>query len=135
MLAWVLWAEPDFPRTPTGKPRLNLIATRAAELLGGASAPGAKSALDDVLAKFAMPNPAADHLERALNLTSLDRVELMSALEQRFQVELNETSFANARTVADLEQLLRAPAAKISATREAPCLSFRITSLGAPISA
>jgi long-chain acyl-CoA synthetase len=114
MLHWILWPEPDFPRTPTGKPRLNLIATHAAELLGGASAPGAKSALDDVLAKFVMPSPAADHLERALNLTSLDRVELMSALEQRFQVELNETSFANARTVADLERLLREPAARRS---------------------
>jgi long-chain acyl-CoA synthetase len=115
MLHWFLWPEPDFPRTPTGKPRLNLIATRAAELLGRASAPGGKrGALDDVLAKFAMPSPAADHLERALNLTSLDRVELMSALEQRFQVELNETSFANARTVADLEQLLREPAARRS---------------------
>jgi long-chain acyl-CoA synthetase len=113
MLHWILWPEPDFPRTPTGKPRLNLIATRAAELLGRASAPGAKkSVLDDVLAKFATLSPAADHLERTLNLTSLDRVELMSALEQRFQVELNETSFANARTVADLEQLLREPAAR-----------------------
>src|SRR5258708_22302721 len=59
-----------------------------------------------------MPSAAAEHLERALNLTSLDRVELMSALEQRFQVELNGTSFANARTVADLEQLLREPAAR-----------------------
>jgi long-chain acyl-CoA synthetase len=113
ILHWILWPEPDFPRTPTGKPRLSLIATRAAELLGRASAPGAKkSVLDDVLAKFATPSPAADHLERALNLTSLDRVELMSALEQRFQLELNETSFANARTVADLERLLREPAAR-----------------------
>jgi len=133
MLHWILWPEPDFPRTPTGKPRLNLIATRAAELLGGASAPGAKSALDDVLAKFAMPNPAADHLERALNLTSLDRVELMSALEQRFQVELNETSFANARTVADLEQLLREPAARCNEyiyprwTQRAPARWLRLT--------
>ena len=132
MLHWILWPEPDFPRTPTGKPRLNLIAKRAAELLGGASAPGAKSALDDVLAKFAMPNPAADHLERALNLTSLDRVELMSALEQRFQVELNETSFANARTVADLEQLLREPAGRRNEyiyprwTQRAPALWLRL---------
>jgi long-chain acyl-CoA synthetase len=115
MLQWILWPEPDFPRTPTGKPRLNLIATRAAELLGGASAPGAKkSTLDEVLAKFAMPSAAASNLERALNLTSLDRVELMSALEQRFHVELNETSFANARTVADIERLLQEPSARRS---------------------
>jgi long-chain acyl-CoA synthetase len=115
MLHWILWPEPDFPRTPTGKPRLNLIATRAAELLGGASAPGAKkSALDDLLENFSIPNPAENYAERTLSLTSLDRVELMSALEQRFQVELNETSFANAGTVADLERLLREPTARRS---------------------
>jgi long-chain acyl-CoA synthetase len=115
ILHWILWPEPDFPRTPTGKPRLNLIATRAAELLGSTSASeGKKSALNDFLEKFSMPNPAANHLERTLNLASLDRVELMSALEQRFQVELNETSFANARTAADIERLLREPAARRS---------------------
>jgi long-chain acyl-CoA synthetase len=46
------------------------------------------------------------NLETSLNLSSLDRVELMSAIEDRFQVSLNETKFAEARTVADLEQLL-----------------------------
>jgi long-chain acyl-CoA synthetase len=115
MQRWVLWPEPDFPRTPTGKPRLNLIAARAAELLGGAASSEAKkSALDDLLEKFSIPNLAANHLERTLNLSSLDRVELMSALEQRFQVELNETSFANARTAADIERLLQEPAARRS---------------------
>jgi long-chain acyl-CoA synthetase len=115
MQRWVLWPEPDFPRTPTGKPRLNLIAARAAELLGGvASSEAKKSALEDFLEKFSIPNLAVNHLERTLNLSSLDRVELLSALEQRFQVELNETSFANARTAADIERLLQEPAARRS---------------------
>ncbi len=35
----------------------------------------------------------------------------MSALEERFQVELNETSFAEAKTVADVQRLLQQPAA------------------------
>jgi long-chain acyl-CoA synthetase len=115
MQRWVLWPEPDFPRTPTGKPRLNLIAVRAAELLGGVYASASKeNALEEFLEKFSTPNPAAIHLERTLNLSSLDRVELMSALEQRFQVELDETSFANARTAADIERLLQEPAARRS---------------------
>ncbi|HEV3375145.1 MAG TPA: AMP-binding protein [Candidatus Acidoferrum sp.] len=115
MQRWVLWPGPDFPRTPTGKPRLNLIAARAAELLGGvASSEAKKSALEDFLEKFSIPNLAVNHLERTLNLSSLDRVELMSVLEQRFQVELNETSFANARTAADIERLLQEPAARRS---------------------
>jgi len=41
-----------------------------------------------------------------LHLTSLERVELMSALEDRYQVDLSETSFSAARTVGDLEQIL-----------------------------
>jgi long-chain acyl-CoA synthetase len=49
-------------------------------------------------------------LENGLNLSSLDRVELMSALEERFQVELNETAFAEAKTVEDVQRLLQRPA-------------------------
>ncbi len=109
---WVVWPEPDFPRTPTGKPRLSIIATRAAELLSCSSPANAQArTLDDLIAKFSAVRGASEKLEKELNLTSLDRVELMSALEERFQVELNETSFAEARTVADVQRLLQQPAA------------------------
>jgi long-chain acyl-CoA synthetase len=52
------------------------------------------------------------HLEQELNLSSLDRVELLGALEERFHVELNETAFANAKTVAEVERVLEQPAAR-----------------------
>jgi long-chain acyl-CoA synthetase len=110
---WLVWPEPDFPRTPTGKPRLSLIAARAAESRDGAALANARDGtLDDLLAKFSSAKGSREKLERDLNLTSLDRVELMSALEERFQVELNETSFAAAKTVADIERLLEQPAAQ-----------------------
>src|SRR5713101_2852519 len=114
---WVIWPESDFPRTATGKPRLGELAARAAELLGGAARPaGHRNALEDLLQRFARPSATVTslpgHLERELSLSSLDRVELMSALEERYQVELNETTFADARTVADVEQLLHQPAAQ-----------------------
>ncbi len=110
---WLSWPEPDFPRTPTGKPRLGLIGARAAESLEGISpAKGQTGALDDLLAKFSSGKGSSGHLESELNLSSLDRVELMSALEERYQVELNETSFAEAKTVADVERLLQQPAAR-----------------------
>jgi long-chain acyl-CoA synthetase len=109
---WVLWPEPDFPRTPTGKPQLNLVAARAAEL-SASSTPSEEQAgaLQDLLARFSVGKGGSEKLEKDLNLSSLDRVELMSALEERFQVELNETSFAQARTVADVQRLLEQPAA------------------------
>jgi long-chain acyl-CoA synthetase len=36
----------------------------------------------------------------------------MSAIEERYQVELNETQFAQAKTVADIEKLLQTPSAR-----------------------
>ena len=38
----------------------------------------------------------------------------MSALEERYQVELSETAFAEAKTVGDVERLLREPSARRS---------------------
>ena len=47
------------------------------------------------------------NLESGLGLSSLERVELLSALEDRYQIDLSETKFANAATVGDLEKLLQ----------------------------
>ena len=47
------------------------------------------------------------NLEADLNLSSLDRVELLGALEDRYQVDLSETRFAAVKTVGDLERMLQ----------------------------
>src|SRR5262249_3545928 len=57
---------------------------------------------------------AGGELEKELNLSSLDRVELLSALEQKFHVELNEAAFANARSIADVQRLVAEPEAQQS---------------------
>jgi len=49
---------------------------------------------------------ADSSLDADLALSSLDRVELLSALEDRYQVDLSETKFSAARTVGDLERML-----------------------------
>jgi long-chain acyl-CoA synthetase len=46
-----------------------------------------------------------------LGLSSLERVELMVALEDRFGTTIDEGSFSGVKSVADLETLVRAPAA------------------------
>jgi long-chain acyl-CoA synthetase len=46
------------------------------------------------------------NLEADLQLTSLDRVELMSVLEERYQVDLNEARFADVATVEQLQKLI-----------------------------
>ena len=42
-------------------------------------------------------------------MSSLDRLELMSALEERYQVDLSEVKFSEATTIGQLEDLLRKP--------------------------
>src|SRR6185437_13998577 len=44
-----------------------------------------------------------------LGLTSLERVELQMALEEAFQVTVDEGEFAGAKTVGDLENLVVQP--------------------------
>ena len=116
MQTWVSWPEVDFPRTSTGKPRLGEISARVEEILRGGregSAAGPKAdSLGGLLAKFASGKPAGVDLERELNLSSLDRVELMSALEEKFHVDLSEREFAEAKTAADVERLVRQPLAQ-----------------------
>jgi long-chain acyl-CoA synthetase len=48
-------------------------------------------------------------LEGDLNLSSMDRVELMSALEDRYQVDLGEANFAQISTIGELERMLHEP--------------------------
>jgi long-chain acyl-CoA synthetase len=128
MHSWVVWPEADFPCTATGKPRIAVIASRAPELLGGQPKedPAPVAAADRrgrffggadigvLIAKLSDSRTRSENLDRDLNLSSLDRVELMSALEERYQVELNETAFAEAKTVGDVERLLREPLARPS---------------------
>jgi long-chain acyl-CoA synthetase len=59
-------------------------------------APGTLSGLD----------PSAK-LATDLKLDSLGRVELLSALEDRYQIEIDEASFTAATTVADVERIVR----------------------------
>ncbi|MFZ3265200.1 MAG: AMP-binding protein [Terriglobales bacterium] len=115
MRQWFFWPEDDFPRTSTGKPRRNVIRDAvAAHISGTANAEGRDaiaSPLAELVAKVtgrAAPKFAPDaDLERDLGLSSLERVELLGALEDRYQVDLSETKFANAATVADIDRLLR----------------------------
>jgi long-chain acyl-CoA synthetase len=108
MGAWLVWPEPDFPRTPTGKPRLAEIAARAAELLNTAPShvPDASS--------FASSSKTVERYlgsKSLASLSSLDRVELLSALEHRYNAEINEAAFSGAKSVAELERLIEQPAA------------------------
>lgn len=128
---WLVWADLDFPRTPTGKPRLAVIAARAVELLGrtaknvippalcGAEGSDARNLLSSPSSaapseSFASFTSSTSFPSSLKDLSSLDRVELLSSLEHRYNVELNETQFANAESFADIQKLLVQPSARRS---------------------
>jgi len=110
---WFLWPEPDFPRTPTQKPALAPIRATAEAQLAGKSAAKRPTAISDLVAQLrqrSAPSGSAEDERNALaHLSSLDRVELMSAIEDRYQVDLSEAKFSQANSLADLEMLIRDP--------------------------
>jgi long-chain acyl-CoA synthetase len=108
---WFVWPEQDFPRTSTQKPRGNLIRQTVLAQQGAKQTMAGASPLADLIRRVTGRTagdvkPQSD-LETDLNLSSLDRVELLSALEDRYQVDLSETRFASVNTVGGLERLLR----------------------------
>ena len=114
MRTWFVWPEEDFPRSSTQKPRRNVIRDAVeAALRGQAAGERRQPALRTADANHRpqlqnMHNLTPDaNLESGLGLSSLERVELLSALEDRYQLDLSETKFANAATVGDLEKLLQ----------------------------
>ena len=111
MRTWFVWPEKDFPRTSTQKPRTNVIQQAVqAQLDTRAMRSSGSSALAELIARVTKDGSKVDfkaNLDSDLNLSSLDRVELLSALEERYQLDLSETRFAAVRTLGDLESMLQ----------------------------
>ncbi len=106
-----VWPDTELPRTEGTKKlkRRELKSWLAGEQdrqKPASAAPGRTVA--SVIERFApgrtlTPETTID----ALGLSSLERVELMMALEEAFQVTVDEAHFSAARTVGDLEALTR----------------------------
>ncbi len=108
--SWAVWPDPDFPRTSTQKIRRPVVEDFMKARAEGRTVAGAHDALADVLARVSGSRGGAVEsgatLGGDLGLDSLARVELLSALEDRYQVDIDESAFTSATTVGDLEKLL-----------------------------
>ncbi len=111
--AATVWPDAALPRTEgTDKLRRREVRRR---LAGGAPAAAAPEAagrrLETVVGRFATGRALDDATTlEALGLSSLERVELMMALEEQFQTTLDEGAYAGARTLGDLRALVEARA-------------------------
>ncbi len=104
----LLWPEPELPRTE-GTRKLKRALVREWVKSGGA--PRHVTAGTDALAALVARYAGRDQVSSTasleeLGLSSLERVELMVALEDAFGARIDEGAFAGARSVADLKVLV-----------------------------
>ncbi len=108
------WPGSHLPRTE-GTRKLKRVELRTWLRAGGGDrpAPPGGEGLDTLLARYARGRPIGPETTiEELGLSSLERVELMVAIEQRFQTTVDEGAFARAASVGDLRGLIDAGAAE-----------------------
>jgi long-chain acyl-CoA synthetase len=106
-----IWTDGPLPRTE-GTKKLKRAAIKEWVRAGATratSATGADDQLQSLLAKFAGGRvlDGGTSIE-GLGLSSLERVELMVALEDQFQTRIDEAKFGGARTLEELRTLVAA---------------------------
>ena len=121
----LVWPEASLPRTE-GTQKLKRGVIRDWAKAGGATprpVAAGTDALASLVAKYAgrADLPAGTTIEE-LGLSSLDRVELMVAIEDAFATRIDESAFAEARDLGQLRELVQTAAA--SATPPAEPVEF-----------
>ena len=97
---WTVWPDPDFPRTPTHK----ILKRKVSEVLEHPVLDLRQSPATDSSDLFSLA-PATRLSD--LQLDSLARVELLSALEDRYQISIDEAAFTAATTIGDVQKVIR----------------------------
>ncbi len=104
----LVWPEPELPRTE-GTRKLKRAVVR--EWVKGGGTPRHVQAGSDALAALVARYAGREQVDTTatldeLGLSSLERVELMVALEDTFGARIDEGAFAGARSVADLKAIV-----------------------------
>ncbi len=121
---WVLWPEPDLPRTSTGKVRRKPVAEWLARIQAAAAAPGSGKAAtngepafgpssDWLLALIAQITGEAHpgvgdelRLTEDLHLDSLGRVQLGAAIEERLGIVSGTSLLEEVQTLGELRRVV-----------------------------
>ena len=102
------WPGPELPRTEgTRKLKRRDLQRWVVQGSSVAAAPARAKTVEDVVRRFVagrdiLPDTAIE----ALGLSSLERVELMMALEEAFATTMDEAAFSGAKTVGELSALV-----------------------------
>jgi long-chain acyl-CoA synthetase len=127
------WPQPQLPYTSTGKlVRREVGAWACAHLsvkhaaTGAISAPAEKDALLRLISEITgEPAPASSdidtlRLSEDLHLDSLGRVQLQSAIEQRFAIDLEDDAIATVATLGDLRTRMQRDTAPVFSPAQNP---------------
>ncbi len=107
-----VWPGPELPRTE-GTKKLKRHEIRNWLQTGAAPAASATRghSVESVIARYTGGRPLEPGATlEELGLSSLERIEMMVALEEALNTSIDEQAFSNASTVADLERLAALPA-------------------------
>jgi len=122
---WHIWNAPDFPLTPTQKIlRRQVAATIQAGMKrnGYVSVPNSSVVAEAMRISGEKLSPGADpslKLATDLKLDSMGRIELLSALEDKYQIEIDEAAFTEATTLGDVEDIVRGEVSDVSMLQRA----------------
>ncbi|MBL8152109.1 MAG: AMP-binding protein, partial [Blastocatellia bacterium] len=104
---WYIWPEEDFPRTSTQKvKKTDLIAAMS----GDEPVRATSEFLISKIAQLSGSNLEYDPMSKIttdLKLDSLGKVELISALEDYYQVEVEDSLFTESMTLAEIETIIK----------------------------
>ena len=113
---WIAWPLSDFPRTAGTRKVIKAQVASAVKSMLSKSASVSAASTDlaplslPVISRITHVQPAAlelsANLSDDLKLDSLGRVELLSALEDQYQIELDEAAITEATTIGDIERIV-----------------------------
>ena len=122
---WLLWPDPDLPRTSTGKVRRRVVGEWAAERLGKGPSVGAHVTGDWLLTTLAQitgerPEDVSDaaRLNEDLHLDSLARVQLAAAIEEKLGMAPESGLLEQMATLGEVRRLIGGGAGISSSSRD-----------------
>src|SRR5258705_10031434 len=104
---WAIWPDAEFPLTTTQKVRKQVVMERMKESSGTKSFGTLQKILSQVRGDVTHEFAPSAMLGPDLKLDSLGRVELLSALEDSYRVELDEAALTEETTLGDVRKLVR----------------------------
>ena len=107
---FTIWKDAEFPKTTTLKIKKFAVHEAVTSAIVGGETTVSQDSLFNIIARITGADPADIHEESLLagdlGLTSIDRVELVSFLEQEYRFDIEDSQIGLETRVSDLRQLV-----------------------------